>query len=320
MNLLQRLLGTGVMITVMMSPAAMAQHPGHYGSGTLVHHVSGRSFGGGIGRGGIGVGAGVGGWGFGAWGFGGWLPNYPMGVPSGIFTFVPPMLPMGSEGFVPVMAPQPLAVDRGPIAPPPPAGLVDPAHGNRPANKAGQKPKAKDSARAGQLVLMGDRLFRGNNIKKAEERYGQATRLDPNSAAPLIGLAQVALVRVQYGEAARRLREAETAQPGWIVTAPDVQSIYGEPGDFARHLARLESHLQVHPDDRDAWLVLGAEWYLSGRTARGRRLPSAQRSQPQAGYRPFGLSPRHQSGVTATPQPRPATGEFDQIKRQSGGR
>ena len=51
-------------------------------------------------------------------------------------------------------------------------------------------------------------------------------------------------------------------------SAPDIQSIYGEPGDFARHLARLESHLQVHPDDRDAWLVLGAEWYLSGRTAR----------------------------------------------------
>jgi tetratricopeptide (TPR) repeat protein len=167
-----------------------------------------------------------------------------------------------------MMAPQPLAVDRGPIAPPPPAGLVDPADGNRPANKAGQKPKAKDSARAGQLVLMGDRLFRGNNIKKAEERYVQATRLDPSAAAPLVGLAQVALVRVQYAEAARRMREAETAQPGWIVTAPDIQSIYGEPGDFARHLARLESHLQVHPDDRDAWLVLGAEWYLSGRTAR----------------------------------------------------
>jgi hypothetical protein len=24
----------------------------------------------------------------------------------------------------------------------------------------------------------------------------------------------------------------------------------------------------VHPEDRDAWLVLGAEWYLSGRSAR----------------------------------------------------
>ena len=259
MSVLRRLLGTGVLATAMMLPAAMGQRSGHHGNGSLAHPVSGRAFGGGV----IGVGGGVGGW-----GFGGWLPYYPMGVPSGFFTFVPPMLPMGPEGFVPMMAPQPLAVDRGPIAPPPPAGLVDPAHGNRPANKAGQKPKAKDSTRAGQLVLMGDRLFRGNNIKKAEERYGQATRLDPSSAAPLIGLAQVALVRVQYGEAARRLREAETAQPGWIVTAPDVQSIYGEPGDFARHLARLESHLQVHPDDRDAWLVLGAEWYLSGRTAR----------------------------------------------------
>jgi tetratricopeptide (TPR) repeat protein len=167
-----------------------------------------------------------------------------------------------------MMGPPPLAVDRGPIAPPPPAGLVDPANQERPVNKVGEKTRTRDVARAVQLVLMGDRLFRGNNVKKAEERYSQATRLDPSSAAPLVGLAQTALVREQYGEAARRLREAETAQPGWIATAPDIQSTYGEPGDFARHLARLESHLQVHPDDRDAWLVLGAEWYLSGRTAR----------------------------------------------------
>ena len=324
MSMLRRLLGTGVLATAMMLPAAMGQHSGHPGNGSLAHRVSRRAFGGGVGGGGIGIGGGVGGWGYGGWedggwGFASWLPCYAMGAPSGVFTFVPPMLPMGPGGFVPMTAPQPLAVDRGPIAPPPPAGLVDPAQGNRPLNKAGEKPKSKDSTRAGQFVLMGDRLFRGNNIKKAEERYVQATRLDPSSAAPLIGLAQIALVRVQYGEAARRLREAETAQPGWIVTAPDIQSIYGEPGDFARHLARLESHLQVHPDDRDAWLVLGAEWYLSGRTARGRRLPSAQRSQAQAGYRSFGLSPRHQSAVTATPQPHPATGEFDQIKRQSGG-
>jgi cytochrome c-type biogenesis protein CcmH/NrfG len=135
-------------------------------------------------------------------------------------------------------------------------------------NKTGEKTKTKDGARAVQLVLMGDRLFRGNNVKKAEERYAQATRLDPSSAAPLVGLAQIALVREQYGDAARRLREAEIAQPGWIALAPDVQATYGEPSDFARHLARLESHIQVHPGDRDAWLVLGAEWYLSGRTAR----------------------------------------------------
>ena len=86
-------------------------------------------------------------------------------------------------------------------------------------------------------------------------------------AAPHLRLAQIALVRGNYTEAANRLREAETAQPGWIVTAPDIQAIYGEPADFARQIARLESHLQIHPDDRDAWLVLGAQWFLSGRTA-----------------------------------------------------
>ena len=59
---------------------------------------------------------------------------------------------------------------------------------------------------------------------------------------------------------------AEAAQPGWIVTAPDVQAMYPEPTDFAKHVARLESHLHAAPDDRNAWLVLGAEWYLSGRT------------------------------------------------------
>jgi hypothetical protein len=42
--------------------------------------------------------------------------------------------------------------------------------------------------------------------------------------------------------------------------------MYPEPTEFAKHVARLESHLHANPDDRDAWLVLGAEWYLSGRT------------------------------------------------------
>ncbi len=258
-----------VLATVLTAPFAMAQHAGHHGGMSLAHHMSGRSYGAGMGGGGIGIGigAGVGGWGFGGWGLGYWLPYYTIGLPGGPVTFVPPMMAMGPGGFGPMMGP-PLAVDGGPIAPPPPAGLIGPANQNRPVDNPAQKLKPKDTARSSQLVLMGERLFRGNNIKKAEERYLQATRSDPSAAAPLVGLAQVAIVREQYAEAARRLREAETAQPGWITTASDIQSVYGEPGEFARHLARIESHLQMHPEDRDAWLVLGAEWYLSGRTAR----------------------------------------------------
>jgi len=118
------------------------------------------------------------------------------------------------------------------------------------------------------LVTFGDRLFRAGNTKKAEERYLQALRSNPQAAAPRVRLAQLAFVRGNYSEAANRLREAEIAQPGWLAAALDVQSIYGEPGDFNRHIARLESHLHAHPEDRDAWFVLGAQWYLSGRTAK----------------------------------------------------
>ncbi len=120
-------------------------------------------------------------------------------------------------------------------------------------------------------MTFGDRLFRAGNLKKADERYHQALKAASNRAAPYLRLAQVALTRGNYAEAANRLREAETAEPGWLRTAADIQALYAEPADFAKQVSRLESHLQAHPDDRDAWLVLGAEWFLSGTDATGRR-------------------------------------------------
>lgn len=115
-------------------------------------------------------------------------------------------------------------------------------------------------------MTLGDRLFRSGNFIRAVERYEQAIRADPGEADPRVRLAQVALVRGRYGEAANKLREAQTAEPGWLATAADVQALYPEPADFARHVAKLEAHLQARPEDRDGWLVLGALWYLSGHT------------------------------------------------------
>jgi cytochrome c-type biogenesis protein CcmH/NrfG len=125
-----------------------------------------------------------------------------------------------------------------------------------------------DPVRAAQRVTMGDRLLRAGNVKKAEERYQQATRHAPDLAAPRVRLAQIAFLRGNYTDAALRFRDAETAEPGWIVTAPDIQAIFGEPTEFARHIAKLETYIQSHPGDRDAWLVLGAEWFLTGRTTK----------------------------------------------------
>ncbi len=133
---------------------------------------------------------------------------------------------------------------------------------------AANAPRRPNPARAKEYVEVGDRSFRGGNIHRAEERYQLAVKADPTSPIPRVHLAQVALVRADYAAAADQIRAAVTVAHGspWLATAPDVQTMFAEPGDYARHIAKLESHLQAHPNDRDGWFVLGAQHYFSGRT------------------------------------------------------
>ena len=222
-----------VMVFALGLPESAAQHGGH-------HHHQGR--GGGFG------------------GVGGFGPFFSFGV--GVPYFYAPIIIVGPGMFV---APMPVGGPVGPIMPLPPPGIIN---GGPVANMRPARAKSADPARAAQLLVVGDRLLRSGNLKKAEERYLQAMRAAPELAAPRVRLALVAIARGNYADAAGRLREAETAEPGWVVTAPDIQSIFGEPTDFTRQIAKIESHVQTHPDDRDAWLVLGAEWFLSGRTAK----------------------------------------------------
>jgi hypothetical protein len=196
----------------------------------------------------------------------GWPIFFGFG-PAGIYAPIPPILFVGPPMFYPSgnwMINQPMMGGGPPLPAPPPAlARREPAPNNPPPVV-----QRSDLGRSNQLMTVGDRLFRAGNFKRAEERYQQALRAAPDSAAPHIRLAQIAIARGNYTEAAERFRKAETAQPGWIITAPDIQSIYAEPAAFARTITRIESHLQLHPDDRDAWLVLGGQWFLSGRTAK----------------------------------------------------
>jgi len=178
-------------------------------------------------------------------------------------TIIPPMPPI----FVPAVL-VPVPTREQPPRNPDRFGLAGPLprQGIPRLRAADLGRKRVDPERAKQLVTFGDRLFRGGNTKRAEERYEQAIKADALSAAPWIRMAQLSLGRGQYGEAADHLRNAFTADPGWVFTSDDIQSLYSEPADFAKQIARLESHLQAEPGDRDAWLVLGAQWYLSGRT------------------------------------------------------
>lgn len=197
--------------------------------------------------------------------------GYPLFLGLGATGFYAPFSPFffaGPAMFFPAgngMMGQPM-MGGGPLvaAPPPRLARPMPAANNNPLPAE----KRSDPNRSSQLMTIGDRLLRAGNLKRAEERYQQALRAAPDLAAPHVRLAQIAIARGNYSDAADRFRQAEMAQPGWIITASDIQSIYAEPAAFSRTLTRLESHLQLHPDDRAAWLVLGAQWFLSGRTAK----------------------------------------------------
>ncbi len=133
---------------------------------------------------------------------------------------------------------------------------------------AAARPARRNTERASELMTFGDRLFRADHLVRATSRYKQALQADPFGASPRIRLSQVALRRGEYREAANLLREAITAEPGWLINAQNIQAIYAEPADFHDLIAKIETHLQAHPDDRDAWLLLGAQLYLSRRAER----------------------------------------------------
>lgn len=209
------------------------------------------------------------------WGPYGPVPYAPsLFVTSGGF---PPMVPYAAPpvGYVPGPMGARL-MNPGPIDPTLPAfggmagvgrapARVDLASLRRPG------PNARGitlSERASELLTFGDRHFRAGDLVHADRRYRQALEAAPFSAIPRVRLAQLEVVRGDYREASELIREAIIAEPDWLPRARDIQAIYAEPAAFHDALGRLEAHLQADPGDRDAWLVLGAELYLSGRTER----------------------------------------------------
>ena len=240
----RKILGVAVALLVSLASGAHAQHGG-------MHHASWHG-----GHGGGAHGNAISSY-FAVGGFYG-------GYYGGFYGGYAPMLAIGPGGFMPPigwMGPSMMG-GRGPLLPPPPPGVM----GGRDIKRTNLK--STDPVRSERLTILGDRLFRAGNFKRAEERYLQAIRSAPDLAKPRFRLAQIAMMRGQYDIAAARIRESETAQPGWIINAPDIQALYAEPADFSNNVARLETHLQANPNDRDAWLVLGAEWFLSGRTTK----------------------------------------------------
>jgi tetratricopeptide (TPR) repeat protein len=190
--------------------------------------------------------------------------------PCGPVPYSPPFFVIGSGAYWPSYPPVPTIRGLFPgemfpsPEPEPPPQLQVPDQ--PPLSQPVMRTKRIDPGRAKELIAIGDRHFRAKDLRRTSQRYEQALLAEPGSAVARVRLAQVALVRGQFTEAANRLREALAAEPDWLAHAPDIQDLYGEPSDFKDQVAKLERHLKDNPNDRDAWLVLGAQWFLSGRT------------------------------------------------------
>lgn len=187
-------------------------------------------------------------------------------VPAGRVAPSPPPPMLMPEAHV-VLAQREAAAVPVPVPPRPEEGFVV----DRPIARAERviRPaafKAADPARLAQMIETGDRMFRVRNFVRAESWYQQALAADPESVRVRLRLAQLAVERGQYRQAANWLQEAQDIQPRWLDRADDVQVLYKEPVEFGRLIGRIETHLQAHPEDRDAWLLLGAQYQLAGRS------------------------------------------------------
>jgi hypothetical protein len=185
-------------------------------------------------------------------------PTHPSTfVIPGFGSAIPPPPVWGGDNFV-----------QQPAALVPPAANAARREADR--NEAAARAARRAAERVAEDIKVGDRLFRADEFARAERRYREAVQANPNIAEPHLRLAQVAIARKDYAHAARHIHDAQTAEPGWQLMAQprDIQNLFGDPAEFARTLGDLESHLQANPEDRDGWLVLGTELYLTGRTER----------------------------------------------------
>ncbi len=215
---------------------------------------------------------------------------FPIWTPYGPGVLLPPpLIVVAPGGGFPVPAPYPVAPlptgfgqGGGLQLPLPPRELDDAPIVARP------QVRRVSLTRVEELVTMGERLFRAKNYKKSEERFEQAADANPNSARPHVLLAQIALTRGDYKRAAGHFRDAHTAEPNWLVGATDIMALYTEPADFHKRIEVLESHVRVNPADRDAWLVLGAEKFLTGKVRESsdifRRLNDRRADPTLAGF------------------------------------
>ncbi|UCG17109.1 MAG: tetratricopeptide repeat protein [Phycisphaerales bacterium] len=114
------------------------------------------------------------------------------------------------------------------------------------------------------LLEEGEAAFAAGQYDEARRLFQRAVMSLPDDAYAQLdyGLAHFALG--SYTVAADAFRRALAREPDLLDRLPDVSTAYGVAGDFEKHLAALEAHVERHATDTDARLLHGLVCFSIG--------------------------------------------------------
>ena len=198
-------------------------------------------------------------------------------------TSFPPLFMVAPGGFFGTFGDDGMAAGAGiahrPLARYRPRDARCGARGSRPG-RGRSTPRARPSSSRSAIASSGRQ-----HASRAAERYEQALRAT-RARRPLASGWHRS--RSSGGDTPRPPSNTGTrspSSPDWLARAGDIQSVYGEPGDFARQIARLQRHLQVGTE-RPRRLVRARARNSSYRAERRRRPTSSSASRTGGPTRP----------------------------------
>jgi len=114
------------------------------------------------------------------------------------------------------------------------------------------------------LLADAARSFQEGRYEDAKAYLARAVLNDPQNGFAELAYALGHFAVGDYQPAAAAVRRGLASVPD-IVDAPlDIVRQYGEPKDFEMHMQALQLYVASHPDDQNAWFLMGYVLYSSG--------------------------------------------------------
>jgi tetratricopeptide (TPR) repeat protein len=121
------------------------------------------------------------------------------------------------------------------------------------------------------LLADAARMFQEGRYEESRALLVQAVLSEPENGFSELAYALGHFAVGEYDPAAEAVRRGAALVPDVIDLPIDVVRQYGKPKDFETHLQALQLYAAAHPDDQNAWFLLGYVMYSSGKPEEAQR-------------------------------------------------